>query len=298
MASAEAPLSERYHVIRGWEAPEDQMFPEVRAIVCLGIQRINTYLDRCPDLGLIACYTTGYDAIDLAAARQRGVAVTHAPGAPSYAVAEFALALMLAAFRNLVIGDRMVRAGEWRPGSPMIGRSLIGARLGIVGLGDIGTELAVMAEALKMDVAWWEPWPKPEAKWPPAASLLELAKASDVLAVCASADERNRGMITSQVIDAVGPSGLIVNVARGQLIDEDALIDALRHRRLGGAALDVFETEPTTGSRWADVPGVITTPHIAGATVQTAEKMNALVIENLDRFFAQEPLATPVKMDA
>lgn len=290
----EGRLRHGYEVVRAWDQAPDEAFAGARAVVCLGNEPIAAVLGRCPDLGLIACYTTGYDAIDIAAARERGVVVTHAPGATSYAVAEFALALMLAAFRNVAVGDRIVRAGDWTPGSAMIGRSLAGARLGIVGLGDIGSELGRMAQAMGMNVAWWGPRPKPDAAWPRAASLLVLAAESDVLAVCARADESNRGLVSAEVIDAVGPSGLIVNVARGQLVDETALVDALRSRRLGGAALDVFETEPTPPSRWAGVPGVIATPHIGGATVQATSRMTALLLENLARFFAEQPLASPV----
>ncbi|HKP80233.1 MAG TPA: 2-hydroxyacid dehydrogenase [Phenylobacterium sp.] len=291
----EPQLQEHYGVVHAWEAAPDQVFPDVRALVCLGHQLVEPFVDRCPALDLIACYTTGYDGIDVARAHERGQAVTHAPRATSYAVAEFALALMLSAFRNLVVGDRVVRGGEWGSSGARIGRSLIGARLGIVGLGDIGVELGKLAEALGMEVAWWGPRPKPDAKWPGASSLLELAAASDVIAICARADDSNRGLISAEVIEAVGPSGLIVNVARGQLIDEDALIAALRDGRLGGAALDVFETEPTPASRWLDVPGMITTPHIGGATVQATAQMTHLLLENLACFFAGRPLPSPVR---
>ncbi|HKT55068.1 MAG TPA: 2-hydroxyacid dehydrogenase [Caulobacteraceae bacterium] len=294
LAFVEPRLREHYGVIRAWECDAGEVFRDARALVCLGHQPVETFIARCPDLGLIACYTTGYDGIDVGRVHERGLAVTHAPGATSYAVAEFALGLMLAAFRNLVVGDRMVRAGEWDAATPMIGRSLSGARLGVVGLGDIGVELARLADAMGMEVAWWGPRPKPDAKWPRAPSLTELATASDVLAVCARADETNRGLISAQVIEAVGPSGLIVNVARGQLIDEDALIAALRDGRLGGAALDVFEAEPTPASRWSGVPGMITTPHIGGATVQAASHMTRLLLENLACFFAGRPLPSPV----
>ena len=290
----EALLIGRYRVIRGWEQPSDRPFTDARALVCLGNEPLGPFLDRCPALGLIACYTTGYDAIDLPAARARGLAVTHAPGATSHAVAEYALALTLAALRNLVAGDRMVRAGEWKAGPVTIGRSLVDARLGIVGLGDIGHELGRLAQALGTTVAWWGPRPKPAVEWPRAATLLELATQSDVLAICARADESNRGLISAEVIDAVGPSGLIVNVARGQLIDETALIAALQNRRLGGAALDVFESEPTPAARWIDVPGVIATPHIGGASIHGTTKMTTMLLENLARYFSGEPLATPV----
>lgn len=292
---AEASLAARYAVIHGWETPPEQPLPDVRAIVCLGNEPMNAALSRCPAAELIACFTAGYDAIDLEAAGRRGVQVSHAPGASAYAVAEFAIALILAAFRNVVVGDRRVRSGDWRPGSPIIGRSLAGARLGVVGLGEIGTKLAEFGQAFGMEVSWWGPRPKPAARWPQAASLIALAHESDVLAICAPSDAANRHMVDGAVIDAVGPSGLIVNVGRGQLIDEDALIAALRAGRLGSAALDVFETEPTPMERWADVPGVIATPHIAGASLHSLDKMTEIVMANLEAFYAGRPLVTPVR---
>lgn len=291
----EPVLRERFDIVRLWDDPDDQALADVRAIVCLGNESPDHLLDRLPLLGLIACFTTGYEAIDVPAMRRRGIDVSHAPGVTADPVAEFALALVLAAFRNVVAGDRMVRAGEWQSGGrALMGRSLKGVRLGIVGLGDIGSALAEKGEALGMAASWWGPRPKPGVRWPYVGSLVELAQASDVLAVCARADESSRGIISAPVIEALGPKGLLVNVARGQLVDEDALIAALRDGRLGGAALDVFATEPTPASRWENVPNLIATPHIAGAASDSAARMTALMLENLDRFFQGLPLATPV----
>lgn len=287
-------LEQRFTVIRAWDARAAGGASGVRAIVCLGSQSMEPYLERFPDVEFIACFTAGYDGIDVPAMARRGIPVSHARSAPSYAVAEYALALMLAAFRNVVVGNDQVRNGGWIPGHPLIGRSLAGHRLGIVGLGDIGQHLGKLAAALKMDVGWWGPRPKPDARWPRAASLLDLAKGSDILVVCARSDASNRHLIDAGVIAAVGPEGLIINVGRGQLIDEDALIAALRDRRLGAAALDVFQTEPTPRERWADVPGLIATPHIAGATTQSVTTMGDLVLENLTAFFAGAPIVTPI----
>src|SRR3546814_9023273 len=150
-------------------------------------------------------------------------------------------------------------------GVPRIGRSLHGARIGIVGLGAIGRALAWRCELLGMQVSWWGPRPKADASWPRAESLEALARDTDILAICTSADATNVGMISSVAIDAIGPDGLLVNVARGQLVDEDALIDALRRGRLGAAALAAFATAPTPPPRWEGVPNIICTPHIAGA---------------------------------
>ena len=144
-----------------------------------------------------------------------------------------------------------------------------------------------------MSVQWWAPRAK-DAAWPRADSLLDLARASDVLMVACRADESNRGLISAEIIEAVGPTGLLVNVARGQLVDEDAVIAALRDGRLGGAALDVFETEPTDAARWASVPNTVLTPHTAGATTEAVQGMLMLLLQNLSAHFAGEPLKTPV----
>ncbi|MFP5296840.1 MAG: NAD(P)-dependent oxidoreductase, partial [Alphaproteobacteria bacterium] len=140
---------------------------------------------------------------------------------------------------------------------------------------------------------WWGPREK-EAPWPRASTLLELARDSDVLVVACRADESNRGLISREVIEALGPQGLLVNVARGQLVDEDALIAALRAGRLGQAALDVFEDEPTDPARWADVPNTVLTPHTGGATTEAVQGMLMLLLENLQAAFSGAPLKTPV----
>ncbi|MNT00983.1 Glycerate dehydrogenase [compost metagenome] len=225
--------------------------------------------------------------------RARGLPVTHAPAINHEDVADHAVGLILAARRQITEGDRQLRAGGWTPASKTITPSLGGQTIGIVGLGAIGEAVARRAEVMRMTVQWWAPRAK-EAAWPRAESLLDLARASDVLAVACRADETNRGLISAEVIEALGPTGLLVNVARGQLVDEDAVIAALRDGRLGGAALDVFETEPTDAARWAAVPNTVLTPHTAGATTEAVQGMLMLLIENLQAHFAGEPLKTPV----
>ena len=209
-------------------------------------------------------------------------------------VADHALGLILAHLRRIVAGDRAVRAGGWTTEAKVLTPSLAGKRVGIVGLGGIGEALARRCEVVRMPVAWWGPRDKPHARWPRAGSLMELARDSDVLALACRADEGNRGLVSREVIEALGPDGLLVNVARGQLVDEDALIAALRDGRLGSAALDVYAAEPTPAARWADVPNTVLTPHTGGATLPSVVAMQALLRANLAAFFAGEPLKTPV----
>ena len=293
-----APLSgfleSAYDVYRFWEGPPIEAAHEIRVMVVAGEAALDKALiERLPNLDLIACFTSGYDGIDIDWCRQRGLPVTHAPGVNHEDVADHALGLILAARRQIASGDRQVRAGGWTFETRAITTSLAGQKLGIVGLGHIGKAVADRAEAFRMAVSWWGPRPH-DAEWPRADSLLALAKASDILVVACKADETNRGLISQDIIEALGPDGLLVNVSRGQVVDEDALIAALKSGTLGQAALDVFIEEPTDPARWADVPNVILTPHTAGATTAGVQGMLMLLIENLQAHFAGEPLKTPV----
>lgn len=290
--------AEGWRVARAWALPDAER-AEVRAIVHAGdIVLPAKILESLPNVGLIACVGAGYDGVDVAWCRARGIEVTHAAGLNAADVADHAIGLMLAGWRNILAGDRMIRDGLWRenhrhPASA----SLTGRRFGVVGLGAIGTASARRARAFDLDIAWWGPRPKPSAPWPRMEGLLELAVWSDVLLVACRANAENRGLISREVIEAVGPSGMIVNVARGSVMDEDALIAALRAGRLGHAGLDVFAEEPTPAARWADVPNVVLTPHTGSATRETIPRLVARTIENLRLFFQGRPVATPVPVE-
>ncbi len=294
LAPLTAFLEGDYTVYRFWEGPPAEAEGQIRALVVAGEFPLDKALiDRLPNLELIACFTSGYDRIDLDWCRARGLPVTHAPGVNHEDVADHAIGLILAARRQLAAGDRALRAGAWTADSKLITPSLKGQRVGVVGLGLIGEAVARRAEALRMSVGWWGPREK-AAPWSRAATLLDLARDSDILVVACRAEDANIGLISGAVIEALGPAGLLVNVARGQLIDEDALIAALRDGRLGQAALDVFVDEPTEAARWADVPNTVLTPHTAGATTEAVQGMLGLLMANLSALFAGEPLKTPV----
>jgi lactate dehydrogenase-like 2-hydroxyacid dehydrogenase len=293
-----APLSgfleSAYDVYRFWEGPPIEAAHDIRVMVVAGEAALDKALiERLPHLDLIACFTSGYDGIDVDWCRERGLPVTHAPGVNHEDVADHALGLILAARRQIASGDRQVRAGDWTAETRTITASLGGQKLGIVGLGHIGKAVADRAEAFRMAVSWWGPRPH-DAEWPRVDSLLALAKASDILVVACKADETNRGLISREILDALGPDGLLVNVSRGQVVDEDALIAALKSGSLGQAALDVFVEEPTDRNRWADVPNIVLTPHTAGATTAGVQGMLMLLMQNLQAHFAGEPLKTPV----
>lgn len=291
--------AEGWDVARGWELGADARV-RVRAAVHIGADAFpRAEIEALPRLGLIHCLGAGYDGVDVPWCRARGVEVTNAAGVNADDVADYAIGLLIAGWRNITAGERMVREGRWTRtyGNPA-GPSLRGRRLGVVGMGHIGEASARRAQALGVEVRWWGPRPKPEVGWPLAASLLELAGWADILLVACRANAENRGMISREVIEAVGPEGMIVNIARGSLVDEDALISALKDGRLGRAALDVFEEEPTPWARWTDVPNVVLSPHGAGATRDMAPRLFDRVIENLRLFFAGRPPVTPVPFEA
>jgi lactate dehydrogenase-like 2-hydroxyacid dehydrogenase len=294
-------LEPAYRVLRLWDYPDRLDFlagpgQEVRAIVHAGEFRLDpNFLSEMPRLGLIACVSVGYDGVDVPWCRAHRVAVTHSVGLNADDVADHAVGSLIAVWRGIVEGDRKLRAGKWTHKDRMRPRaSLRGKHAGIVGLGHIGEAVARRLDAMGMTVRWWGPNAKPDALWPMTRSLMALARESDVLVVCCRADAANRHLISARVIEALGPRGCLVNVARGSLVDEDALIAALKSGKLGMAALDVYETEPTPASRWRDVPNTVLTPHMAGGTLESIPLMVGQTLENLRRFFHGEPLATPV----
>jgi lactate dehydrogenase-like 2-hydroxyacid dehydrogenase len=288
-------LEGSYTVYRFWEGPPPEAAHNIRAVVVVGEFELDKKLiESLPNLGLIAVFTSGYDRIDVDWARGRGLRLSHAPATNHEEVADMALGLLIGARRQIVQGDREIRAGQWVDGKKTLTRAMRGQKTGIVGLGLIGQDLAKRCELIGMETRWWGPRPKPDAPWARVDNLLELAKWCDNLVIAAKVDQSNIGLISRAVIEAVGSDGLIVNVARGQIIDEDAIITALKTGTLGAAALDVFVEEPTPYDRWRDVPNTILTPHTAGATTDSVQRMLALLLQNLSAFLDGKPLATPI----
>jgi lactate dehydrogenase-like 2-hydroxyacid dehydrogenase len=301
LAPMQAALEPAYRVVRLWEHPDRLVFLEgpgleVQAIVHAGEIKLGVdFLSEMPKLGLIACVSVGYDGVDVPWCRANGIAVTHSQGLNADDVADHAVGSFLAAWRGIVTGDSTVREGRWTHADRMRPRpGLKGRKAGIVGLGHIGQAIARRIEPFGLTVSWWGPNDK-ESQWPKAPGLLALARDSDVLFVACRGDAANHHLINKAVIEAVGPRGCIVNVARGSVVEEDALIAALKGGTLGMAALDVFEQEPTPASRWADVPNTVLTPHTAGGTLESIPKMVGQTLENLRRYFHSEPLMSPVQ---
>jgi len=267
---------------------------DVRAAVTIGSVGVsNVMIDALPELRCIVCFGVGVDGIDRAYAEQRGIAITHGRDINHGDVADVAMGLLIAAARGFSEGERVLREGRWA-GTLAIPprRSLRGRKLGIVGYGAIGQAIAHRAEPFGLEIKWFGPRPKPDARHPHEPDLLKLAEWADTLTVAARGDQT--GLVSAAVIKALGPDGVIVNISRGNVVDEDALIAALKAGDIAGAGLDVFAEEPTPRDRWADVPNTVLTPHIGGATREALFAGSQNVMENLRRFYAGETLLSPL----
>jgi lactate dehydrogenase-like 2-hydroxyacid dehydrogenase len=265
---------------------------QIEVIVSDGGAIPELLLREMPRLKLVACFSTGYAGINTTILRARGIALTTAAGVNAHDVADHACALILATWSGVLQADSAMRLGYWRE-NLKARPSLRGRRLGIVGLGRIGAAIAQRMAAHEMHIAWHGPNPKPDVPYPRSADIRSLAQASDILVVASRALPENRRQIGEDELTALGPEGLLVNVSRGMLVDEDALIRCLKDGRLGAAALDVFEEEPTPAARWRGVPNVLLTPHIAGYSREAGPDMMARLAENVRRYYAREPLLTP-----
>ena len=282
LSRAFADPAQGFAVVGPWQAAEGQDWwagasaADIRVGISSGIDVWDkALLDRLPALERIVVYGAGQGGLDLDEIRRRGIGVD-AASTHAVDVAEHAVGMTLSAWRRIGEGDAWVRDGRWASEGRMSPtRRLAGQRAGVVGLGHIGRETAQRLAALGCDVQWWGPNPKPDAPWPRADTLEVLAQESDILVIAAFAHDHTRGLISDAIIRAVGPDGLIVNVSRGFVVDEDALIAALRDGSLGYAALDVFEEEPTPAARWADVPNCLLNPHAAGATHEAMAALRA-----------------------
>jgi lactate dehydrogenase-like 2-hydroxyacid dehydrogenase len=252
-------------------------------------------IGRLPALEIIAVNGVGVDKVDLGAARARGVRVTNTPDVLTDDVADLAVGLLIALARRICAGDTFVRAGRWAAGETLpLARSLRSLRVGIVGLGRIGEAVARRLEPMVAGLAYYNRAPRPERPYAYSPSLLALAQDSDVLIVAVSGGTHSHQLVGREALQALGPTGLLVNVARGSVIDEAALVAALRDGRLGGAALDVFADEPRAPAALFDLPNVVLQPHVGSATVETRLAMGRLVLDNLAAHFAGRPPLTPV----
>lgn len=262
-----------------------------RAIVGGGQLRLDAaMLDRLPALEIVAINGVGYDGLDLDALRARGVRVTTTPDVLTEDVADLALGLMLAVFRRIAANDAAVRSGGWKV---PLGRRASGRRIGIFGLGKIGTAIAERAAPFAGELLYTARSKKPVA-WRYLPDIAALAEASDVLILAAPGGAATDKIVDAQVLGLLGADGVLINVARGSLVDEAALIEALQSGTIAGAGLDVFAEEPLVPEALRAVDQVVLAPHQGSATAETRAAMAALVVANLDAYFAGQPLPTPL----
>lgn len=272
--------------------------PQVRGIIASGDSKVGADLiARLPQLQIISVMGVGYDGIDVAAALAHGVVVTHTPEVLNEDVADLAIGLMLSAARQLPAADRYVREGRWLQKPMPLARKMSGARLGLVGIGRIGQAIAARALAFGMSVAYTARSERAGIVHRFVPSAAALAAEVDFLVVITPGGAATRHLIDSKVLQALGQgcgNGILVNVARGSVVDEAALIDALEQGVIGGAALDVFDNEPQVPERLRALPQVVLTPHIGSATWATRQAMADLAVANLAAFFGGLPPPAPV----
>ena len=269
--------------------------PRIRAIAASGESKVpRELIAQLPALEIVSVFGVGYDGVDVAAARERGIAVTHTPNVLNDEVADLALALVLAVSRRLVEADRYVRSGSWTKGPMPLARKVSGARMGIVGLGRIGMAIAKRAEAFGMSIAYTSRNARADVPYPYHGSAEALAREVDFLVVITPGGAATRKLIDAKVLAALGKDGYLVNVARGSVVDEQALVRALREGTIAGAGLDVFENEPDVPSELFALDNVVLTPHVGSATWQTRQAMADLAFANLEAHFAGRPLLSPV----
>lgn len=252
-------------------------------------------LKALPSLKVISSFGVGLDKIDLAQARERGIAVGYTPDVLNDCVADTAFALMLDVARRVSEADRYVRAGHW--GAPGVstfglGRRVSGARLGIVGLGRIGQTIARRASGFDMQVRYHSRRPVEGAPWAHEPALRDLALWADYLVLITAGGNGTRHLVNADILNALGPRSFLINVARGTVVDEHALVQALQEGRIAGAGLDVFEHEPSVPAALLSMDNVVLLPHIASATQETRQAMAQRVLDNLAAFYADGTLVS------
>jgi len=296
-----AALDAAYTMHRFDLAPDPQALlaevsDRIAAVVTTGGRGLNAdMIKQLPNLKIVASSGVGYDSIDIAACTKRGIVVTNTPDVLTDDVADTATMLLLGARRQLVQADRYVRSGDWgRKGSYPLLSSMRGKRLGIVGLGRIGQAIASRAAPMGLEIAYTGRTRKPASEYRFEPDLKDLASWSDILVVATSGGEDTRRLIGADIISALGPQGTLINIARGSVVDEDAMIAALKSGDLGSAGLDVYWNEPNINPELWQLENAVLYPHHASGTIETRGAMAQLVVDNLAAFFQGQPLLTPV----
>jgi len=297
-------IGERFELLDAAGKPPREVFPAdqlagVRAMITAGGTPLGSdMMDQLPSLGAIVCYGTGYDGVDLAAAAKRNIAVGHSPGANAASVADIAVTLLLAATRRLMVADNYVRSGDWgaaKP-SPMMRpqAGMPGRKVGVYGMGEIGRKIAARVAAFEAEVGYFSR-SRHDVPYQYFPSLEALAEWCSVLVIAVRAGSDTHHVVNADILKKLGADGYVVNIARGSVIDQGALVKALEDKTIAGAGLDVYAKEPHAPDALTTFPNVVLTPHIGGHTLESHVGMQDCVIANLEAFFAGQPLAYAVR---
>ena len=291
-------------LIRLWEESDPDAVlagrrDEIVAVATGGGRVDGPFLDRLPAVRIVASFGVGYDRIDATAAAERGVVVTNTPGVLDDEVADTALGLLLMTVRELGQAERYLRDGRWADGRPypLTRATMHGRRMGILGLGRIGQAIADRVQPFGITVAYHNRNAKdvPYEYYP---SLVDMAAAVDILMIVIPGGDSTRHLVNADVLEALGPEGIVINVARGTVVDEQALVDALRTNTIHAAGLDVFEHEPKIHPDLLTLPNAVLLPHVGSATIPTRNAMADLVVQNLLTYFSKGTPLTPVPESA
>jgi len=249
---------------------------------------------QLPSVRMVATCGVGYDNLPLDYLKERGIKASNTPGVLNDAVCELAIGMMFGLLRRIPEAQDFVKSAEWSKGLFQLTTTLAGKRIGIAGMGRIGQDLAERLLPFKVEIAYSGPNPK-DLPYSYFNKVKDLAAACDVVFLACPATPETEKMINAEVLEALGPNGYLINIARGSVVDETALLYALQHKKIAGAALDVFENEPNPNAAFFKLDNVLLTPHIGSATLETRMAMTNLAVDNLEAFFNQQPLLTEVK---
>ncbi|MCB1537471.1 MAG: 2-hydroxyacid dehydrogenase [Rhodospirillales bacterium] len=294
-------LDDRFRVVRLYNEPDPEKTLQAVRNDVVGILSTagghpvrRPLIEALPNLEIITQFGVGVDNIDLDAARERGIAVTNTPDVLTDDTADIAVALLLALSRRICEADMFVRVGKWSGGPMPLGTTPKGKTAGIVGLGRIGRAIAKRLTAFDMRIAYHGRKRKPDLAWSFYNDLESLAKDADYLICAVPGGPDTYHMVNDRVLAALGPKGYLINIARGSVVDQDALVAALSAKTIAGAGLDVFANEPAVPDTLKTMDNVVLLPHIGSATLETRTIMGEIVLANLDAYFSGKPLITPV----
>lgn len=295
----EEELDNKFKLFRFWNVPNQREFLEensnsIRAIVGSGTAGADAKLiDSLPKLEIISSFSVGLDKIDLVKCKEKGIRVTNTPDVLTEDVADLAVGLILATLRRICESDRYVRHGLWKLCDFKMTTKFSGKRVGILGMGRIGSAIAKRVDGFGCPISYCDEKPT-TTKYKNYSNVMELALNCDILVVACALTQETHHIINNEVINALGPNGVLINIARGPLVDESVLVSALVEGRLGGAGLDVFEKEPEVPEQLLGLDNVVLQPHVASGTCETRAEMRNLVVKNLEAHFLKKPLLTPV----